>query len=38
LIIARMLVVGRHCVEETRHKFNEMETQIKKHIDATRYR
>jgi len=38
LIVARLLVVGRHCLEETRVKFNAMEGQIKSHIDGTRTR
>jgi hypothetical protein len=36
LAVARMLVVGRQCVNETRLKFDDMEKQIRKHVDATR--
>lgn len=38
LIIARMLFVGRECVENTRRKFDNVEGVIKKRIDDTRVR
>ncbi|GBG25650.1 WD repeat-containing protein pop2 [Hondaea fermentalgiana] len=36
IIIARMLVVGRQCVEDMKRKFNETEDAIRKRIDRTR--
>jgi len=38
LIVARLLVVGRQCVLDTQVKFNQMEEQMKKHVDRTRKR
>jgi hypothetical protein len=38
LIIARMLFVGRQCVEETRNKFNNVEEVIRQRIDKTKLR
>ena len=36
LIVARLIVVGRQCVQDTKNKFNEMEAKIKERVDKTR--
>eukprot|EP00512_Aurantiochytrium_limacinum_P001992 CAMPEP_0171484662 /NCGR_PEP_ID=MMETSP0958-20121227/124_1 /TAXON_ID=87120 /ORGANISM="Aurantiochytrium limacinum, Strain ATCCMYA-1381" /LENGTH=97 /DNA_ID=CAMNT_0012017385 /DNA_START=195 /DNA_END=488 /DNA_ORIENTATION=- len=38
IIVARMLVVGRQCVEDMKRKFNETEDAIRKRIENTRQR
>ena len=38
LIVARLLVVGRQCVLDTQVKFNQMEEQMKAHVERTRKR
>jgi len=38
LIIMRMLVVGRQCVDETRRRFNAVEDVIRKRVETTRVR
>jgi Complex 1 protein (LYR family) len=38
VIIMRLLVVGRQCVDETKRRFNAVEDVIKKRIDNTRIR
>ena len=38
LVIARMLFVGRQCVEETRNRFNEVENVIRKQVEHSRIR
>ena len=38
LIVARLLVVGRQCVMDTQVKFNQMEEQMRKHVEGTRSR
>ena len=38
VIIMRLLVVGRQCVDETRRRFNDVENVIRKRIENTRIR
>eukprot|EP00924_Labyrinthula_sp_SR-Ha-C_P005897 snap_masked-scaffold_14-processed-gene-8.18-mRNA-1 protein AED:0.38 eAED:0.39 QI:0/-1/0/1/-1/1/1/0/94 len=36
--ITRLLVVGRHCLEEIKHKFNATEEKMKEHMQKTKLR
>mmetsp|Transcript_10016 Transcript_10016/g.11496 ORF Transcript_10016/g.11496 Transcript_10016/m.11496 type:complete len:103 (-) Transcript_10016:590-898(-) len=38
LIVARLVVVGQQCVNETRNRFNDMEEEIKNRVKNTRNR
>jgi hypothetical protein len=38
VIIMRMIVVGRQCIDETKRKFNDVEGVIRKRIENTRNR
>lgn len=38
IIIARLIVVGRQCVEDTRRNFNQAEAKIKERVENTRLR